>query len=116
MKHFLAVFTGSAEAMARWATLSEAERAARQTAGMAAWRSWMEAHADSVVEPGAPLGRTKKASLAGITNTKNELAGYVVVRAESHDAAVRLFEGHPHFAIFPGEGVEVMECLPIPSA
>jgi hypothetical protein len=37
-----------------------------------------------------------------------------VVRAESHEAAVKLFENHPHFAIFPGDGVEVMPVLPIP--
>jgi hypothetical protein len=29
-------------------------------------------------------------------------------------AAAKLFEGHPHFTIFPGDGVEVMEVLPIP--
>jgi hypothetical protein len=27
---------------------------------------------------------------------------------------VKLFENHPHFTIFPGEAIEVMECLPIP--
>ncbi|MBY0280468.1 hypothetical protein K2Z84_34470 [Candidatus Binatia bacterium] len=26
----------------------------------------------------------------------------------------RMFERHPHFAIFPGEAVEIMEVLPIP--
>jgi hypothetical protein len=25
-----------------------------------------------------------------------------------------MFENHPHFAIFPGEAVEVMPMLPIP--
>jgi len=25
-----------------------------------------------------------------------------------------MFVGHPHFTIFPGEAVEIMECLPIP--
>jgi hypothetical protein len=29
-------------------------------------------------------------------------------------AAARMFEMHPHFAIFPGDSVEIMECLPIP--
>jgi len=28
---------------------------------------------------------------------------------------VRLFENHPHFSIFPGDAVEVMEVLPIPT-
>jgi hypothetical protein len=26
-----------------------------------------------------------------------------------------MFENHPHFAIFPGEAVEVMPVLPIPA-
>jgi hypothetical protein len=25
-----------------------------------------------------------------------------------------MFENHPHFTIFPGDSVEIMECLPIP--
>ena len=45
---------------------------------------------------------------------RNALTAYTVVRAASHAAAAKLFEGHPHFTLFPGEGVEVMECLPIP--
>ena len=40
----------------------------------------------------------------------------MVVRAESHEAAAKLFENHPHFTIFPGEGVEIMPVLPIPGA
>ena len=44
----------------------------------------------------------------------NAMAAWTVVRAESHEEAARLFVGHPHFTIFPGEAVEIMECLPIP--
>lgn len=83
-------------------------------AGMQAWGDWMGAHAAQVVDQGGPLGRTKKASKDGITDIRNQVGGYVVIEAETHDAAVRLFEGHPHFTIFPGEAVEVMEVLPMP--
>jgi hypothetical protein len=37
-----------------------------------------------------------------------------VVLADSHENAAGLFKDHPHFTIFPGDSVEVMECLPIP--
>jgi hypothetical protein len=37
-----------------------------------------------------------------------------VVRAASHEDAAKMFENHPHFAIFPGERVEIMPVLPIP--
>ena len=35
-------------------------------------------------------------------------------KAESHEAAARMFEDHPHVTIFPGDSVEIMECLPMP--
>jgi len=69
----------------------------------------------AIVEQGSPLGKTKRASAQGISDIKNNMTGYVIVRAESHAAAARLFENHPHFAIFPGDSVEIMECLPLPA-
>lgn len=42
------------------------------------------------------------------------MAAYTIVEAESQQAAARMLESHPHFRIFPGEAVEVMECLPMP--
>ena len=82
--------------------------------GMAAWHKWMSDHAAQVVDTGGPLGKTRMASKGGLSDTRNAVSGYVVVEAPSHDAAVRLFENHPHFAIFPGHSVEVMEVMPIP--
>ena len=49
----------------------------------------------------------------GITDTSNEMGAFMVVRADSHEDAAKLFEKHPHFTIFPGESVEVMPVLPI---
>jgi hypothetical protein len=51
--------------------------------------------------------------LHGITDTSNEMGAFMVVRADSHEDAAKLFEKHPHFTIFPGESVEVMPVLPI---
>ena len=82
--------------------------------GMAAWNKWMADHASVVVETGGPLGKTKKASKAGLTDMKNAVAGYVIVEAPSHEAAAKMFLDHPHFAIFPGDSVEIMEVMPIP--
>jgi hypothetical protein len=116
MKRFLAVFTGTADGWARsgWDALDEAERARRQQAGIQAWNDWGTRHAASIVDNGAPLGPTKLIGPDGIGDTTNQLAAYAIVEAESLEAAARLFEGHPPFTIFPGDGVEVMECLPIP--
>ena len=116
MKTFLAVYLGSASSAQRsnWDKMDEATRKARESSGMKAWGDWMVAHKDSVVTQGGPLGKTKRASPKGIDDTKNNMTGFVIVQAESHDAAARLFANHPHFTIFPGEAVEIMECLPIP--
>lgn len=82
--------------------------------GMQAWGDWMQTHAAKVVETGGPAGVTKRVSKTGIADTHNNVGGYVVVEAESHEAAARIFENHPHFTIFPGDAVEIMEILPIP--
>lgn len=41
----------------------------------------------------------------------NLLTVFMVVRADGHEAATRLFEGHTHMTIFPCDGVEVMPVL-----
>jgi len=47
-------------------------------------------------------------------DTRNELGAWTVVKAKSQQDAAKLFRNHPHFIIFPGDRVEVMERLPIP--
>ncbi|MDB5474825.1 MAG: hypothetical protein JWP49_336 [Phenylobacterium sp.] len=111
MAKFLAVYTGEPSA----GPPPDMDQNAL-AAGMAAWGKWMETHAASIVDTGGPLGKTKKVSAAGVSDVSNNLAGYVVLEADSHEAAARMFEGHPHFTIFPGDGVEIMPVLAIPGA
>ena len=108
MKTFLALYTGQPGQAA------PPDKAIIQK-GMAAWGQWMTDHAADIVVTGGPLGVTKKVSKAGVADIRNNASGFVVVRAESQDAAAKMFEGHPSFSIFPGEGVEIMEVLPIPT-
>jgi hypothetical protein len=116
MKTFLAVYIGTEAALARagWDKLDEKQRAAREESGIKAWMEWGTAHAAAIVHQGSPLGKTKRASPQGISDIKNNMTGFVLVRAESHEAAARLFANHPHFTVFPGDSVEIMECLPLP--
>jgi len=113
---FLAIFLASRTSpkMAAWNALPEAERLAKQQEGMAAWKAWMEKHQSALVEHGGPLGKTKRITERGVEDSSNEMNAFIVVRAESHEAAAKLFQNHPHFALFPGEAVEVMPVLPIP--
>ena len=114
MKTFLAVYTGTPAKLEAWQQLDEQERKKREAAGMKAWMDWGTANAASIVEQGAPLGKTKRTASDGVSDIRNNLAAYTIVRAESHEAAAKLFVDHPHFTIFPGDAVEIMECLPMP--
>ena len=116
MKRFMAIYIGTEASHKRsgWDELDDATRNARVASGMKAWMDWMQTNAAAVVDQGGPLGKTKRTSADGVADIKNNMTGYVIVQAESHEAAARLFEKHPHFAIFPGDSVEIMECLPIP--
>ncbi|HDR9587235.1 hypothetical protein [Burkholderia stabilis] len=115
---YLAVFLGSKDspAMQAWMALPEQERRKREQEGIAAWKAWVDRHRDAIVELGGPLGRTKTVGKRGVEDTANAMSGFTVVRAASHDAAAALFEGHPHFTLFPGETVDVMPVLAIPGA
>ena len=118
MKKFLAIYIGNEASLERshWNTLNNDERKARERAGMEAWIAWGKKYAAAIVEQGSPLGKTKRAAPDGLSDIKNVMAAYTIVQAESHEAAAKLFEEHPHFTIFPGDSVEIMECLPLPTA
>ena len=115
---YLAVFLGSKTSpkMAAWTALPEEKRKTKEREGMAGWKAWVEKHQGAIVGMGGPLGKTKKVSQGGIEDISNAMGAYTVVRADSHEAAAKMFENHPHFAIFPGEAVEIMPVLPIPGA
>lgn len=110
---YLAVFTSN-KASPRWQAwyaMSDEERRATDEVGLAALKAWDQEHADAIVYAGGPLGPTKRMSPDGVADAVNELTVFVVVRAPSHAAAAKLFEGHPHFTIFPCDSVDVMPLL-----
>ncbi|MBR0747120.1 hypothetical protein JQ582_24615 [Bradyrhizobium japonicum] len=113
---YLAVFLGSKTSpqWAAWNAMSETERKAKEQEGIAAWKGWVEKHQGAIQAMGGPLGKTKKVDSKGVADIANEMGAFTVVRAASHEAAAKMFENHPHFAIFPGERVEIMPVLPIP--
>ena len=115
---YLAVFLGSKTSPRRvaWDALSEADRRAKEQEGMAAWHAWVDKHHAAIVTMGGPLGKTKRVNQRGIEDASNEMGAFTVVRADSHEAAAKLFENHPHFSIFPGDGIEIMPVMPIPGA
>jgi hypothetical protein len=39
------------------------------------------------------------------------MGAYMIIQADSHEAAAAMFIHHPHFNIFPGDGVQIIELL-----
>src|SRR5439155_5121051 len=84
----------------------------QQKKGMDAWMKWMSANQASLVDGGAPLGKTKRVDAKGASNSKNEVGGYSIVQAASHDTAAKLFgKDHPHLQM-PGTWIEITEIMP----
>jgi len=118
MKTFMAIYIGSATSQekARRDADDSATRQQRLAAAMAAWGRWAGELGGAIVDQGAPLGHTLRVSSEGITPIQNACTAYVIVQAETHEAAAEMFRNHPHFTLMPGDSVEVMECLPMPEA
>ena len=116
MKKFIAIYTGNPAAFEQWQKQhpDAAKREAAEKAGMEGWVAWGKKNQKAMVDDGAPLGKTKRVTKDGVKDIRNQMAGYTIVQAESHDAAAKMFLNHPHFTLFPGDGVEIMECLPMP--
>ena len=114
MKKYCAIYLGTPAKMEQWKKLDDATRKQREQQGIKAWTDWVNKNKAAIVDNGSPLGKTKRADARGISDTSNAMSAYTIVQADSHEAAAKLFENHPHFTIFPVEAIEIMECLPIP--
>src|SRR3954471_13461257 len=111
MTKFLVLYMASKAEFERMMKNSTPEQ---QKKGMDAWMKWMNENKSSLVDGGAPLGKTKRVDSNGASNTKNEIGGYSVVQAETHDAATKMFgKEHPHLQV-PGAWIEIVEIMPMP--
>ncbi len=86
----------------------------QQKKGMDAWMKWMGDHQASMVDGGAPLGKTKRVDSRGASDTRNDVGGYSIVQADSAEAATKIFDkDHPHLQM-PGAWIEIIEIMQIP--
>ncbi len=108
MPRFLAVYTMRAENVVRFRAMPKADQDAVDEKGIKAWNDWSAATAASVTDKGGMVGKTKRVTKDGTADAVNDLCGYLVVEAATIEDAARLFENHPHFAIFPGDGIDIM--------
>src|SRR5258708_711163 len=110
MKKFVALYMAPVAEMDKMMKDSTPED---QKKGMDAWIKWMGMHKDDFVEQGAPLGKNKRVTKDSVSDKRNEVTGYSVVQADSHEEAAQIFKDSPHLQM-PGAYVEVLEWVEMP--
>lgn len=107
MKKFMVLY------MAPLSALEQMNKATpeQMKAGMEEWTEWGKKNETSIVDMGAPLGKTKRITAAGVSDTRNEITGYSLVQSDSLDSVSKMFTNHPHLKMAPGASIEVIEGL-----
>ena len=110
MKKFMVLYMAPVSAMDRAMKATPEEMKGQ----MAEWMKWSEAHKASIVDMGAPLGKTKRVTATGAADARNELGGYGIMQGESADAVAKIFVGHPHLQMDKGAKIEIVEIMSMP--
>ena len=99
--------------MEDWKKTEPEKRKAAEQAMQRDWKTWMGDHARMFVDTGAGAGKTKRVTAQGVLDARNDIMLYAIVEAESHEAAAKAFEGHPHLQI-PQSTIEIVELHALP--
>jgi hypothetical protein len=103
---FIALYLIPSSVIADWAKTDPKTRKAAEEKMKAEWQKWTGDHAKMITMTEAG-GKTKRITANGISDTKNDICLYSFIEAESHEAAAKAFEKHPHLQI-PQSSIEVM--------
>ena len=109
MKKFLVLYRAPTSAFEQMKNTTPEQ----QKAGMEAWMTWSKKAASSIVDMGAPLGKSVRVTKTGASPATNDLGGFSIMQAESKEALAKSLEGHPHF-MMPEGFIEVVELMAIP--
>jgi hypothetical protein len=110
MKKFLVLYKAPASAFEQMKNTTPEQ----QKAGMEAWMTWSKKAGGSIVDMGAPLGKSLRVTKGGgASASANDLGGYSILQGESKEAVAESLKGHPHF-MMPDGSIEVVELMPIP--
>jgi hypothetical protein len=111
MKKFLVLYKATASAFEQMSKSTPEQ----QKAGMDAWMAWSKKAGGSIVDMGAPLGKSLRVTKTGASPTTNDLGGFSVLQADSKEALAESLKGHPHF-MMPDGTIEIVEFMPMPGA
>ena len=85
----------------------------QQKAGMDAWMAWTKKAGPSIVDMGAPLGKSLRVTKKGAEPVFTDLSGYSILQAESKEALAQTLKEHPHFMMSDGF-IDIVELMQIP--
>lgn len=103
---FLVLYLIPVSVVSDWAKTDPATRQAEEQKMQVAWGKWMDEHARMIISTEAG-GKTKRVTASGVSDTRNDIILCSFIEAESHEAAAKAFENHPHLQI-PQSSIEVM--------
>ena len=109
MKKFLVLYRASQDAFAQMMKSTPEQ----QKAGMDAWNAWGKRAAASIVDMGAPLGKSLRVTKKAAEPVFTDLGGYSVLQAESKEALAATLKEHPHF-MTPDGFIDIVELVAIP--
>jgi hypothetical protein len=112
MGKFLVTYLAPASVIEEWKKTEPEKRKAAEEKMQGDWGKWMTDHAKALADKGAGVGKTKRVTSQGSSDAKNDIMLYSIVQAESHEAAAKMFEDHPHLGI-PKSSIEIMEINPL---
>jgi hypothetical protein len=61
---------------------------------------------------GNPIGKNMRVTKSGAAAVRNEVCGYSMLSADSHEAAAAVFADCPHLDL-KGAYIEIGECMPM---
>lgn len=111
MEKFFVLFLAPLASLDAWTKTDPVTRKSEEVKMENDWNTWMENHA-SIIGETAGAGKTKRITLEGITDVRNEVMLFSQVQARTHEEAAALFTDHPHLRI-PGSSIEVMTTTPL---
>ena len=113
LKRFLVTYLAPGSVIDDWKKTDPKKRKAAEEKMREDWGNWMHKHANIFVDKGAGVGKTRRVTAQGSGGVRNDIMLYAIVEADSHKAASKLFEDHPHLGI-PSASIEIMEINPLP--
>jgi hypothetical protein len=84
----------------------------QQKQGMDSWMSWSEKHKAMLSDVGNPTGKNMRVTTDGVEAVRDEVCGYSIAQANSHEEAVEIFKDCP-FLETKGTYIDVLEAMPM---